>query len=221
MNFFEIQRIIGNNLNASNLSLQEKLYKDTSTIRMAILPVFSFEEFKEKENTIEYALVLVFNKLYSMLISTENVILLNDACLLMYVFRYNYELYIKIKYLLDDSSPEKVELRVKNFLEAGQKDIIKEKLNAIKDSDEFIKYLKNNHNDFYKKINSIVHPNIESLKILIDKNSNDLFNFIEPSVKINLLMVYKIIEAIYNKRNILKFNQYPNFKEIKDIIDKY
>lgn len=221
MNFIELQKMIGNNLSMYNLKLQEELYNNTIIIKENILPVFNFKEFKKEENPIEYTLALVFNKLYAMLVSTENVILLNDGWLAMYICRYNYELFIKTKYLLDKTSHENIETRVKKFLEVGQWDKIKEKLDAIESNDEFIKDIKNNHKDFYKKINSIVHPNIESLNLHVNKNSDDLFNFMKSTIKLNLLMIYKIIEIIIDRKDDLKFNQYPNITKIKNIINNY
>lgn len=219
MNFIELQKMIGNNLNVDNLKLQEKLYKNTEKIRKEILPIFNFKEFKKKDDSIEYTLALIFNKLYVMLVSTENIILLNDSWLAMYICRYNYELFIKTKYLLDNNSHEDIEARIKRFLEVGQWDKIKEKLDAIESNDEFIKDIKNNHKDFYKKMNSIVHPNIESLNLHINKNSNDLFDFMATNIKFNWIITYKIIETIFNKKGELKFSQYPDLQKIKDIID--
>lgn len=221
MNFIELQKMIGNNLSMYNLKLQEELYNNTIIIKENILPVFNFKEFKKEENPIEYALSLVFNKLYAILVSTENIILLNDGWLAMYICRYDYELFIKTKYLLDNNSHEDVKARVERFLEVGQWDKIKEKLDAIESNDEFIKDIKNNHKDFYKKINSIVHPNIESLNLHVNKNSDDLFNFMKSTIKLNLLMIYKIIEIIIDRKDDLKFNQYPNITKIKNIINNY
>lgn len=221
MNFIELQKMIGNNLSMYNLKLQEELYNNTIIIKENILPVFNFKEFKKEENPIEYALSLVFNKLYAILVSTENIILLNDGWLAMYICRYDYELFIKTKYLLDNNSHQDVKARVERFLEVGQWDKIKEKLYAIESNDEFIKDIKNNHKDFYKKINSIVHPNIESLNLHVNKNSDDLFNFMKSTIKLNLLMIYKIIEIIIDRKDDLKFNQYPNITKIKNIINNY
>lgn len=221
MNFIELQKMIGNDLNVDNLKLQEKLYKNTIIIREEILPVFNFKEFKKKDDSIEYTLALIFNKLYVMLVSTENIILLNDGWLAMYICRYNYELFIKTKYLLNNNSHEDVKARIKKFLEVGRWDTIKEKLDGIENNDEFIKDIKNNHKDFYRKINSVVHPNIESLNLHINKNSDDLFNFMSTNIKFNWLITYKIIETIFNKKGELKFSQYPDLQKIKNIIDKY
>lgn len=221
MNFIELQKMIGNDLNVDNLKLQEKLYKNTIIIREEILPVFNFKEFKKKDDSIEYTLALIFNKLYVMLVSTENIILLNDGWLAMYICRYNYELFIKTKYLLNNNSHEDVKARIKKFLEVGRWDTIKEKLDGIENNDEFIKDIKNNHKDFYRKMNSIVHPNIESLNLHINKNSDDLFNFMSTNIKFNWLITYKIIETIFNKKGELKFSQYPDLQKIKNIIDKY
>ena len=145
MNFIELQKMIGNNLSIDDLKLQEELYNNTIIIRENILPVFNFKEFKKEENPIEYALALVFNKLYAILVSTENIILLNDGWLAMYICRYDYELLIKTNYLLDKTSNENIETRVKKFLKVGQWDIIKTKLEAIESGDEFIKDIKNKH----------------------------------------------------------------------------
>lgn len=220
MNFIELQKMIGNNLSIDNLKLQEELYNNTTIIREDILPVFNFKEFKKEENPIEYALSLVFNKLYAILVSTENIILLNDGWLAMYICRYNYELFIKTKYLLDNNSYEDIEARIKRFLEVGQGDIIKEKLDAIESNDEFVKDIKNNHKDFYKKMNSIVHPNIESLNLHINKNSDDLFDFMATNIKFNWIIIYKIIETIFDKKGELKFSQYPDLQKIKNIINE-
>lgn len=219
MTFNEMQIMFGNDLSADNLKKQEYLYKNTSAIREEILPAFNFDEFKKDDNPIEYALALVFNKIYVMLVSMENVILLNDGWLAMYLYRYAYELFIKTKYLLDKNSQEDNKIRVEKFLEVGQWDKIKEKLDAIESDDEFIQEIKNNHKDSYRIMNAIVHPNIESLSFHIrHEKNNDRFLFMASTVKLNLLMISKIIETIINRKNELKFTQYPDIKKIQKLI---
>jgi hypothetical protein len=220
MTFNEMQIMFGNDLSADNLKKQEYLYKNTSAIREEILPAFNFDEFKKDDNPIEYALALVFNKIYVMLVSMENVILLNDGWLAMYLYRYAYELFIKTKYLLDKNSQEDNKIRVEKFLEVGQWDKIKEKLDAIESDDEFIQEIKNNHKDSYKIMNAIVHPNIESLSFHIrHEKNNDRFLFMASTVKLNLLIISKIIETIINRKNELKFTQYPDIKKIQKLIN--
>lgn len=220
MTFNEMQVMFGNDLGADNLKKQEYLYKNTSAIREEILPVFNFNEFKKDDNPIEYTLALVFNKIYVMLVSMENVILLNDGWLAMYLYRYAYELFIKTKYLLDKNSQEDNKTRVERFLEIGQWDKIKEKLDAIESDDEFIQEIKNNHKDSYRIMSSIVHPNIESLNFHIrhEKNS-DRFSFMVSTVKLNLLMISKIIETVIDRKDELEFTQYPDIKKIQNLIN--
>lgn len=222
MEFSELQAKLGNNLSQSNTKIQENLFRKANLLRNEILPIFEFKELAKKDKPIEFTIILIFNKLHAMMVSIENIILVNDGWLGMYVARYSYELYIKTKYIFDEKSKENILIRINKFLEVEQQDNIQGKLDNISDNDSFIQQIKLNHKEFYKKLNTVVHPNIESLDFHINgKNKDDNDRFLSNSVamRLSLSIIFHIIETIYQNKDNLELINYPDIKKMEGIIN--
>ena len=85
-----------NQLNKENIALKYSLQGKITSFGEIIKPGFNFGTVTKSGTPKEYFAAAVLNKLYSLNISTENVLLANDVFLAQYLYRYIYELYIKV-----------------------------------------------------------------------------------------------------------------------------
>jgi hypothetical protein len=177
-----------NQLNRENIELKNALQDKIVSFGEIIKPGFKFETVTKKENPKEYFAGAVLNKIYSLNISTENVLLSNDIFLAQYLYRYIYELYTKTFYIFSGSSDEEIVLRLRNFFNNNDLKIT-EYQDEIK-SDLIPPKFKESHKEKYKTMSRFAHPNIESLNMHLGKNSDQQFSFLAPTI--NLILWHNI-----------------------------
>ena len=97
MKFEELQRNIGNTMNPLFVAEQKKLFDKIKLVEDEIQVVFSFKGYyKVGENPAEWLVIQYFNKLNNILVSLQNMVLLNDEFFSYLALKYIYEFYIKL-----------------------------------------------------------------------------------------------------------------------------
>jgi hypothetical protein len=178
-------------LKSENLIKRSYLLNKVVSLNEFIKPGFNFGLVTREENPREYFVGLVLNKIYSLNISIENCIFSNDVFLSIYLYRYVYELYIKISYIFSETSEDKNPLRLNEFFENKKWTLadIKDKINNNVLFSEFTK----DHRERYNQICKFVHPNIDSLKLHLNRTDDQQFEFIVPNVNLTIWYIVEII----------------------------
>jgi hypothetical protein len=199
-------------LKKENISLKKLLLIKLDKLNKIIKPGFNFGTVTKKDNPKEYFASVVLDKVYSLNISTENSLHANDVFLSIYLYRYVYELYIKILYIFSGSSEEQVLFRLNEFFN-NKKWNIKDIKNDI--SDNFLPpQFKNNHEEIYKKICRFVHPNIDSFKLHLNKNDDQLFEFLVPNINLTIWHIIEIVK-LFSSKKILNLDKNINQLDLK------
>ena len=147
-----------------------------------LTPCFNFGLVKKEESPKEYFVVAVLNKLFSLNISLENIIFTNDVFLLNYLYRYVYELYVKVFYIFSGSDDAEINEKIKKFFDNKRMEI-KDYLENINESSIPPK-LKEEHKEKYLLMNRMAHPNINSLNMHLNKTKEQQFDFLVPTVNL-------------------------------------
>ena len=88
-----------NRLKNENILLKKSLQNKIVSLNEIIKPGFNFGTVTRKDNPKEYFASSILNKIYSLNVSAENSLFSNDVFLSIYLYRYVYELYIKVFYI--------------------------------------------------------------------------------------------------------------------------
>ncbi len=177
-----------NKLSNENIAIRNSLQNKIVVFGEIIKPGFNFGAITKKDNPKEYFAAAVLNKLYSLNISTENVLFTNDVFLSQYLYRYIYELYTKVFYIFSGVSDDEIVLRLRNFFNNNDLKITKYQ-DGIK-SDFIPPKFKENHKEKYKTMSRFAHPNIESLNMHLGKTSDQQFEFLTPTI--NLILWHNV-----------------------------
>lgn len=177
-----------NKLNNENIAIRNSLQNKIVVFGEIIKPGFNFGTITKKDNPKEYFAAAVLNKLYSLNISTENVLFTNDVFLSQYLYRYIYELYTKVFYIFSGTSDDEILLRLHNFFNNNDLKIT-EYQDGIK-NDFIPPKFKEAHKEKYKTMSRFAHPNIESLNMHLGKNSDQQFEFLTPTI--NLILWHSV-----------------------------
>ncbi|HUW72152.1 MAG TPA: hypothetical protein VMV66_03130 [Candidatus Humimicrobiaceae bacterium] len=189
-----------NFLNEGNIRLRDSLREKIISFGLVLKSCFNFGTIKKEENPKEYFAAAVLNKIYSINISLENLLLTNDIFLSNYLYRYIYELYIKVFYIFSDPAEEEILSRLEKFFE--NKDLkMKEYQDGIDDNLLPLK-LKEKHIKKYQQMCRIAHPNIDSLNIHINKTPDGQFDFLVPTVNLIIWHSAEIIK-LFSKLKLL------------------
>jgi len=202
-----------NRLNDKNKVLSTFLQYKASSINEAIKPVFNFKEIDKNTKPKEYFAMAVLNKIYSLDVSLENIILTNDVFLCNYFYRYVYELYIKVLYIFSASNEEETIARLNNFFSGNMPGIFdcQKMIN-----DQFIPpQFKEKHKQKYKTLSDIAHPNIQSLNIHLDTNPDQQFEFLNPTASLSVWHIIEIIKFFLNLK-LIKLDE-ENQKKLFDL----
>ena len=175
-------------LNTGNLVTKHSLQSKVISFGEIIKPGFNFGTVTKSGSPKEYFAAAVLNKLYSLNISTENVLLANDVFLSQYLYRYIYELYTKVFYIFSGSSDEEILSRLDNFFKNNDLKIT-EYQDGIK-NDFIPPKFKESHKEKYKMMSRFAHPNIESLNMHLGKTSDQQFGFLVPTI--NLILWHSV-----------------------------
>ena len=177
-----------NKLSNENIAIRNSLQNKIVVFGEIIKPGFNFGTITKKDNPKEYFAAAVLNKLYSLNISTENVLFTNDVFLSQYLYRYIYELYTKVFYIFSGSSDEEIVSRLHNFFNNNDLKIT-EYQDGIKNELIPPKF-KESHKEKYKTMSRFAHPNIESLNMHLGKTSDQQFGFLVPTI--NLILWHSV-----------------------------
>ncbi len=189
---------------------KKSLSDKVSGFNQTIISGFGFGEITRENNPKEYFAACVFFKIHSLGISIENSILTNDVFLSIYLFRYVYELYIKVFYIFSGSSEKEILTRIDDFFnnKKWRFDIIQNKIN-----DRFLPQdFKESHQKRYALLSRFVHPNYESFRLSLNRTDDQQFEFLEPNIH---LTIWYSIEIIKHFSNIKILNFHINIDQKK------
>lgn len=204
---FEMNRLLKN----ENILLKNSLQNKIVRLNEIIKPGFNFGTVTRIDNPREYFASSILNKLYSLNISMENSLLTNDIFLSIYLYRYVYELYIKVFYIFSGSSETQILSRLDEFFN-NKKWILKDILNEINDNFLPPKF-KEGHEEKYKSICRFVHPNHESFKLHLNRTDDQQFEFLVPNI--NLAMWHNVgIVKLFSDAKILNFDKNINQQDL-------
>lgn len=187
----------GNNLlTKENLLLKRLLQNKVVVFNEIIGPGFNFGYITRKDSPKEFFAAAVLHKLYSLDISAENILLTNDIFLSECLYRYVYELYLKVFYIFSAQTDEEILFRVNDYFESKDLKIV-EYQEGINDN-LAPKQIKEDHKEKYKMMCKFAHPNIESLNMHIGKTSDQQFNFLVPTIYLILWHSVEIVRLFSN-----------------------
>ncbi|MFH1827604.1 MAG: hypothetical protein ABH812_04255 [bacterium] len=187
-----------------NILLRNSLQSKIVSLNEIIKPGFNFGTVTKKDNPKEYFASSVLNKIYSLNISTENSLFANDIFLSLYLYRYVYELYIKVFYIFSGPSEEQILFRLNEFFD-NKKWNIKDILYKI--NDRFLPpKFKENHEEKYKMICRFVHPNHESFKLHLNRTDDQQFEFLVPNINLTIWHSVGIIK-LFSDAKLLDFDK--------------
>ena len=200
-----------------NILLRNSLQKKIILFNGIIKPGFNFGTVTKKDNPKEYFVSSILNKIYSLNVSMENILLTNDIFLSIYLFRYIYELYIKVLYIFSGKSEDEILLRLNNFFMNKDLKIIEyqEKINDNLIPPQF----KESHKEKYKIMSRITHPNIDSLKLHLNKDHNQQFEFLVPNINLAIWHSVEIIRLFSNVK-LLGFDKNINQQDLVSLQKK-
>ena len=198
-------------LKKENFILRSFLQNKVVSLNKIIESGFDFGEVTKKNNPKEYFAGLVLNKIYSLNISIENSIFANDIFLSIYLYRYVYELHIKVLYIFSGFSEEENILRLNEFFENKKWTLadIEDKINT---NFTFPKFTEN-HKERYSQICKFVHPNIESLNLHLNRTDDQQFEFLVPNVNLTIWYIVEII-IFFSNLKILDFDKKIDQKQL-------
>lgn len=177
------------------------IYK-TSLFNSLIEPVFkSFGCVSPKTEQKKFITLYVLNKVYSLNVSMENIVFSNDVFLSIYIYRYVYELYIKIFYIFSAQSDNEIIQRIDNFFENK----IPEIHTCVKELDKSLvpNEIIEDHKKKYNKMCNFVHPNIDSLHLHINTNSEKQFEFLIPNINLSIWLLIDLMRFFIKQKLIL------------------
>ncbi len=190
-------------LKKENILLKNLLQIKIVSLNEIIGPGFNFGIVTRKDNPKEYFASLVLNKIYSLAISMENSIIANDVFLSIYLYRYVYELHIKVSFIFSGSSEKDILFRLDEFFE-NKKWNLAGIINKTNTNFVPLKVLED-HKEKYEMICRFVHPNIESLKLHSNRSDDQQFEFLVPNINLTIWHAAVIIRLFSNFK-ILNFN---------------
>jgi len=218
MNFEEMQRKFGSTMSPAILNDQKKLFEKLNEIQDLIQVVFKYKgKYTVEENPAEWLSLAYFNKLNYTLVSLQNITTLNDEFLSWIILKYLYEFYIKLKYISSANNAIEFNSRLRSYLSLGQQDNFKEKVKNLEGTDQLLLMLKNDHKQMYRLINSVAHPNVESLNIhKVSHTDEDRFRGLNLNIQFCLYFIYGVIEIMTNDSRFNLVSK-PDLSKIKSI----
>lgn len=218
MNFEEMQRKFGSTMSPAILNDQKKLFEKLNEIQDLIQVVFKYKgKYTVEENPAEWLSLAYFNKLNYTLVSLQNITILNDEFLSWIILKYLYEFYIKLKYISSANNDIEFNSRLRSYLSLGQQDNFKQKVKNLEGSDQLLLMLKNDHKQMYRLINSVAHPNVESLNIhKVSHTDEDRFRGLNLNIQFCLYFIYGVIEIMTNDSRFNLVSK-PDLSKIKSI----
>lgn len=221
MNFEEMQRKFGSTMSPAILNDQKKLFEKLNEIQDLIQVVFKYKgKYTVEENPAEWLSLAYFNKLNYTLVSLQNITILIDEFFSWLILKYLYEFYIKLKYISSTNKDSEFSDRLKSYLSSGERDNFKtkvEELKKLEESDQLLLMLIANHKEMYQRINSVAHPNVESLNIhKVSHTDEDRFRGLNLNIQFCLYFIYGVIEIMTNDSRFNLVSK-PDLSKIKSL----
>lgn len=205
-----------NQLNNENIAIRNSLQAKIVSFGEIIKPGFNFGTVTKEGNPKEYFAAAVLNKIYSLNISTENVLFTNDVFLSQYLYRYIYEMYTKVFYIFSGSSDENTVSRLRKFFNNNDLKITEYQA-GIKD--DFIPpKFKESHKKKYKMMSRFAHPNIESLNMHLGKTPDQQFGLLSPTIDLILWHSVAIVK-IFADLKLLNLDKNIDQKKLISLQD--
>ncbi|MFA4941692.1 MAG: hypothetical protein WC582_03830 [Patescibacteria group bacterium] len=201
-------------LNSKNVLLKKLLQDKIVSLNEIIKPGFNFGLVTRNDNPKEYFVGLVLNKIYSLVISMENSVFANDVFISIYLYRYVYELCIKVFYIFSNSSEDQVLFRLNEFFE--NKKWTFSVINSRIDTNLLPPKFAENHKKTYEQICRFVHPNIDSLRLHLNRTDDQQFEFIVPNINLTIWYIVAIIKLFLNLK-ILNLDANIDQKRIESL----
>lgn len=199
---------------SENILLRELLLIRVPQLNEIITPGFNYGEAKN-DSPRDFFAALVLNKIYSLNVSIENSLLCNDVFLSVYLYRYAYELYIKVFFIFSGTDEEELR-RLNDFFENKEW-----KISDIQDKiDEKLipPNLKADHKEKYKIMSRIVHPNINSLNLHANRTDDSQFEFLVPNLKLSIWHIVEIIR-LFALKKLIKLDRNINQDKLESLQD--
>lgn len=185
-------------LSKNNLLIRKTLISKTQKLSTLLEPGFDFGTIHKDESPVDFFIVKVLNKMFSLVVSIENNIVTNDIHQAISLYRYSYELFLKVFFMF--SKEEKV-VEINNFFEnKGITTNIAGTLSKI-DESKLPPNFKTEHLEKYKKMSRFVHPNIESLNLHADSSDDQIFYFIVSNIKLTTWHLIEIVKIFIDNNN--------------------
>lgn len=199
-------------LSDKNLLHRDKIIRGLVDFNKALEGGLNFKLIEKKANPKYFFEALVLKKLYVINISAENSLLANDVFLSVYLYRYIYELYIKVAYIYSSKNDAELLVRIENFFSGI--DLRVDKYIKGIDTSKFNAAFIDDHNEKYKLMSQIAHPNVESFNLHIGKTSNVHFDFIVPNIILSFFLIKEIID-LFIKNGDLDLKNSINAKDLE------
>ncbi len=167
-------------------------YKVTN-LNFLIRPVFkNFGVITKEKNPKEYFILSALNKIYSINVSLENIIFTNDIFLSIYIYRYVYELYIKIFYIFSGKSEVEILGRINDFFVDGPSTAKIHHCEKYLDKRFVPSKVTRDHAKKYKIMSKFVHPNLASLALHYQDRKQQ-FEFLIPNINLSVWLLVDLI----------------------------
>ena len=181
-----------------NIELRDKTMFLIKELNLLLEKGFDFKEVKKEENSGDFYIVSVLNKVYSLNVSLENSLMCNDVHLSVYLFRYFYELYIKSSYVFSKS--ELLEKRLNQFFNNTNWSLE----SLVVDLEKTTKkpHLIEGYKEKYKKMSRMAHPNIDSFNLHLDSTDDEIFDFVFLNIAFAIYYEVETILIFMSNNNI-------------------
>ena len=189
-------------ISTTNLTTRNLLQQNILKLNETILPGFKFKEIKKEDTPYDYLISLILNKLYTLNVTLENNLLCNDVHQSVVVYRYMYELYIKILCIFSEKDSS---VKLSDFY-LNKRTTIQDWLNGVHEKLLPPKF-SDTHKDHYARLSRIAHPNIDSLNMHYGKSNDQIFDFMVPNLKLTLWLQVNMLILFTNKATIDSFKK--------------
>ncbi|MDQ1281670.1 MAG: hypothetical protein QG630_21 [Patescibacteria group bacterium] len=195
--------------------ISKQISKKLNNISDNILkPSLNFGEYNKNEDLKNSVAALILKKINSLIISINNSLQLKDHFLSTYLYRYIYELHLKIAFIYIDK--KKINNRLNLFL-------YKDRLSIRNCYDQLRYNYKYNflildHNAHYEKLSHMIHPNIESIN-MHRWTEEEGFEFIFTNTLLSIILIRQLLFILHNN-DLWKLKENLNFKELDLIINQ-
>ncbi|MFA6393619.1 MAG: hypothetical protein WCW25_01990 [Patescibacteria group bacterium] len=199
-------------LKTENAIMREALLYKIVSLNEIIKPGFNFGSVTKKDNLKEYFAGLILSKIYSLVVSMNNSIFANDVFISIYLYRYIYELSIKVFYIFSGSPEDQILSRLNEFFDNKKWNLaeIKDAIDINLSSPELFR----NHKKSYESICKFVHPNIDSLNLHLNRTDDQQFEFICPNINLTIWYIVEIMRLFMNFK-ILNLNTNIDQKKLR------